>query len=106
MSAEPIVQIKDINKFYGDNHVVRDLNLDVLEGQPRRRGNLLELQPHPKQVSRRSSRVSCRSSGSAPLRNPFPTPLTPHRSLSRSPLCPQYSKRPSPRGEPLCRSLD
>ena len=33
MSAEPIVQIRDINKFYGDNHVVRDLNLDVLEGE-------------------------------------------------------------------------
>lgn len=31
--TNPIVQIKDINKFYGDNHVVIDLSLDVYEGE-------------------------------------------------------------------------
>ena len=29
----PLVQIKDINKFYGDNCVVKDLSLDVQEGE-------------------------------------------------------------------------
>ncbi len=28
-----LVQIKNINKFYGDNHVVKDLSLDVYEGE-------------------------------------------------------------------------
>ncbi len=28
-----LVQIKDINKFYGENHVVKDLSLDVYEGE-------------------------------------------------------------------------
>ena len=31
--ARPLVQIKDINKFYGDAHVVKDLSLDVYEGE-------------------------------------------------------------------------
>lgn len=31
--TNPIVQIKDINKFYGDNYVVKDLSLDVYEGE-------------------------------------------------------------------------
>lgn len=28
-----IVEIKDVNKFYGENHVVKDLNLTVYEGE-------------------------------------------------------------------------
>ena len=31
--TKAIVQIKDINKFYGENHVVKDLSLDVYEGE-------------------------------------------------------------------------
>ncbi len=31
--SKAIVQIKDINKFYGENHVVKDLSLDVYEGE-------------------------------------------------------------------------
>ena len=31
--TEPLVQIKNINKFYGENHVVKDLSLDVQEGE-------------------------------------------------------------------------
>lgn len=30
---EVIVQLKNVNKFYGDNHVVRDLNIDIYEGE-------------------------------------------------------------------------
>ena len=30
---EPLVQIKNINKFYGEAHVVKDLSLDVYEGE-------------------------------------------------------------------------
>lgn len=33
MSEKTLVQIKDINKFYGSNQVVRDLSLDVHEGE-------------------------------------------------------------------------
>ena len=29
----PIVEIEHVNKIYGDNHVVKDLNLDVMEGE-------------------------------------------------------------------------
>lgn len=27
--TKPLVQIKNINKFYGENHVVKDLSIDV-----------------------------------------------------------------------------
>jgi len=27
-----IVQIKNVNKLYGDNHVVHSLNMDIYEG--------------------------------------------------------------------------
>ena len=29
----PIVEIEHVNKIYGDNHVVKDLNLEVMEGE-------------------------------------------------------------------------
>ena len=31
--TQPLVQIKNINKFYGENHVVKDLSIDVQEGE-------------------------------------------------------------------------
>lgn len=31
--TKPLVQIKNINKFYGKNHVVKDLSIDVQEGE-------------------------------------------------------------------------
>lgn len=31
--TKPLVQIKNINKFYGENHVVKDLSIDVQEGE-------------------------------------------------------------------------
>ena len=31
--ANVIVDIKDVNKIYGTNHVVKDLNLQVEEGE-------------------------------------------------------------------------
>lgn len=30
---EVIVRLKNVNKFYGDNHVVRDLNIDIYKGE-------------------------------------------------------------------------
>ena len=32
-TAQPVVQLKGINKYYGSEHVVRDLTLDVNEGE-------------------------------------------------------------------------
>jgi spermidine/putrescine transport system ATP-binding protein len=31
--AKAIVEIKNVNKFYGDNHVVKDLDMDIYEGE-------------------------------------------------------------------------
>lgn len=31
--AEHIVSLKKVNKFFGDNHVIKDLNLDINEGE-------------------------------------------------------------------------
>lgn len=31
--SKPIIQLKDVNKFYGENHVIKDLNLEVDEGE-------------------------------------------------------------------------
>ncbi|MDR0812985.1 MAG: ABC transporter ATP-binding protein [Oscillospiraceae bacterium] len=31
--AKAIVEIKNVNKFYGDNHVVKDLNMEIAEGE-------------------------------------------------------------------------
>lgn len=31
--ARPIIQLSDVNKFYGDVHVIRDLDLEVEEGE-------------------------------------------------------------------------
>ena len=33
MSGKPIVELKNVNKYYGDNHVVKDMNLTVYEGE-------------------------------------------------------------------------
>ena len=33
MTDNPIVSIADINKWYGDFHVLRDINLDVAKGE-------------------------------------------------------------------------
>jgi len=33
MSGQPIVELKNVNKFYGDNHVVKDLCMSVNEGE-------------------------------------------------------------------------
>ena len=33
MSGNALVRIQNVNKFYGENHVVRDLTLDVYEGE-------------------------------------------------------------------------
>ena len=31
--TEPIVSLKNVNKYFGDNHVIKDLNLDIEEGE-------------------------------------------------------------------------
>ena len=31
--AEHIVSLKNVNKFFGDNHVIKDLNLEINEGE-------------------------------------------------------------------------
>ena len=31
--SKAIIQLKDVNKFYGENHVIKDLNLEVNEGE-------------------------------------------------------------------------
>ena len=31
--TEPIVRLQNVNKFFGDNHVIKDLNLDIEEGE-------------------------------------------------------------------------
>ena len=33
MPCKAIVQLKNVNKMYGENHVVKDLNMDVYEGE-------------------------------------------------------------------------
>lgn len=31
--SDPIVTLKNVNKFFGDNHVIKDLNLEIEEGE-------------------------------------------------------------------------
>ena len=31
--TEPIVRLQNVNKFFGENHVIRNLNLDIEEGE-------------------------------------------------------------------------
>jgi len=31
--SDPIVSLKNVNKFFGDNHVIKDLNLEIEEGE-------------------------------------------------------------------------
>ena len=32
-SAEPIIQLQGVNKWYGQFHVLKDINLDVQQGE-------------------------------------------------------------------------
>ena len=31
--SEPIVKIQHVDKYFGDNHVIKDLNLEIEEGE-------------------------------------------------------------------------
>ena len=39
MSEAPLVRIHDVNKYYGQNHVLKNINLSVNKGDVDRKGS-------------------------------------------------------------------